>query len=105
MTKLNELAYVIRSKNAGPFEVTFDILFKDETLYQRVKDTGVINAKLFSRMYGVPEKDCNYVEFDYGWALKCTIVRPIPAGDVFDPDVYGCQQYVGLLDVDIPIEA
>ncbi len=105
MTKLKELAYVIRSKNAGPYEVTFDILFKDEDLYWRIKQTNIIGPKLFSRLYNVPEEQCRFVEFDNGWALKCTIVRPIIAGHVGDPDVYGCQQYAPLLDVEIPLEA
>ncbi|MGQ0751527.1 MAG: DUF4387 family protein, partial [Betaproteobacteria bacterium] len=29
MTTLAELARLIRSKNAGPFELTFDIMFDD----------------------------------------------------------------------------
>ena len=32
--KLTELASVIRSKNSGPYELTFDVIFKDfETFY------------------------------------------------------------------------
>ena len=33
---LSDLATVIRSKNAGPFELTFDVLFSDPSDYQRV---------------------------------------------------------------------
>ena len=36
MKKLYELAKLIRSKNAGPFMVTMDILFPDHDMYQRV---------------------------------------------------------------------
>ena len=38
---LAEIADEIRSKNAGPFELTFDILFDDERTYQKVKSSGV----------------------------------------------------------------
>ena len=30
MTALRELAKVVRSKNAGPYEITFDVMFTDE---------------------------------------------------------------------------
>ena len=104
MAKLKDLAYVIRSKNAGPFEVTLDILFENETIYRRVRDTGAIDAKLFARLYGVPESQCNFIAFDKGWSFKCTLVRPIAAGEFEDMDVYGCQQYAGLLEVEVPLE-
>ena len=35
-----QLATVIRSKNAGPFELTFDILFDDPEKYALVKRSG-----------------------------------------------------------------
>jgi len=41
---LADLAKVIRSKNAGPFEITFDVMFDQEPVYQLVKRSGVINA-------------------------------------------------------------
>ena len=37
MARMRELASVIRSKNAGPFEITFDILFADAETYRRVE--------------------------------------------------------------------
>ena len=104
MTKLKNLAYVIRSKNAGPFEVTLDILFENEAIYRRVKDTGAIDAKMFADLHDVPEEQCNFIASDKGWSFKCTLVRPIAAGEIEDMDVYGCQQYVGLLDVEVPLE-
>jgi len=45
---LRELAQVIRSKNAGPFEVTFDIMFDDPAKYEHVKKSGAINAALLA---------------------------------------------------------
>jgi hypothetical protein len=49
-----ELARVIRSKNAGPFELTFDIMFLDAETYERAKRSGVIDAELFAWLYAVP---------------------------------------------------
>ena len=35
--RLRDVASVIRSKNAGPFELTFDVMFEDPEAYERVK--------------------------------------------------------------------
>lgn len=105
MVKMKDIASVIRSKIAGPFEITFNLMFSDRNTYERVKQTGVINRKLFSRLYQVPEEQCDFLTFDGAYAFKCTIPRPIPAGDMGDSDVYGAQQHAPLLDVDVPLEA
>jgi hypothetical protein len=41
--------------------------------------------------------------YDPALALKATLPRLVPAGDIGDTDVYGIQQHGPLLDVDIPI--
>ena len=33
MAKLKELAVVIRSKNSGPYGITFDVMFPDKRSY------------------------------------------------------------------------
>ena len=43
MAKLKDLAQLIRSKNAGPFVLTFDIMFDSMQDYLRVRDSGVIS--------------------------------------------------------------
>ena len=35
--KLIDIASVIRSKNSGPYELTFDVIFKDFDIYGKVK--------------------------------------------------------------------
>ena len=47
MTQLAELARLIRSKNAGPFELTFAVIFKDRATYEKVRDAKIINALWF----------------------------------------------------------
>ena len=101
--KLAELAKILRSKNAGAFVVTFDIMFANREVFDEVQATGVINAGLFARLYSVPEEQCRLVEFPLAAAFKCSIPRPIPAGDVGDTDVYGCQWHGPLLGVEIPV--
>ena len=52
--RLIELAKVVRSKNAGPFEITFDIMFDDRAKYERVKKAGVINAQAIAGRMAQP---------------------------------------------------
>ena len=104
MALIKDIAQICKSKNAGPFAITLDILFEDHALYARVKQTGVLNAALFSRLYGVEEADVLFTPYDSAAAFKATFPRPIPAGDFGDTDVYGAQQHAPLLDIDIPLE-
>ena len=41
--KLFDIADVIRSKNSGPYELTFDIIFKDFETFNKVAEANIIN--------------------------------------------------------------
>lgn len=97
---LVDLASVIRSKNSGPYELTFDIIFKEFEMYEKVKAAKVINEKVFASLYNIPESDIiNLVNFDPAKAIKITIVRPIPSGALGETDVYGAQQHAPLMSL------
>ncbi|MBI2872938.1 MAG: DUF4387 domain-containing protein [Chloroflexi bacterium] len=96
MTKL------IRSKNAGPFALTFDIMFDDPDLYRRARDSGVLSKALMARLYNVSEEDVDLYHVDNALAIKISIPRPIASGDLGDSDVYGGQQYAPLVDLEVP---
>lgn len=99
---ITELARVIRSKNAGPYELTFDIIFKDKESYLEVKKQQVINKELISGLYRIDqEKIVSIIYFDPAWAIKITIIRSIPAGAPGERDVYGAQQHGPLLTIEI----
>ena len=100
---ITSVASVIRSKNAGPFELTLDILFKDEKTYLHLKDSGFFNRELFARVYGVPlETILKVIHFDPAFAVKCTMVRRSVSGAPGDTDVYGAQQHAPLLGLKVP---
>ena len=102
MEKLSNLARLIRSKNAGPFELTIDIIFDNEANYERVKNSKVISPDLISSLYNVPSDKFEVINFDPAYAIKITIPRPTISGSFDDTDVYGGQQYGPLVDLDIP---
>ncbi|MBI3044440.1 MAG: DUF4387 domain-containing protein [Betaproteobacteria bacterium] len=103
MAKLRELAKVCKSKNAGPFEVTIDIMFETREIYDKVVRSGVLNAGLFAKLYGVDAKDVLFTPYPAALAVKGTIPRRVSSGDIGDTDVYGAQQHAPMLDVEIPI--
>jgi hypothetical protein len=103
MTLIRDLAKVCKSKNAGPFELTIDVVFGDAETFARVQATGVLCPALFARLYHVPEQHVLFTPYEAALAFKATLPRLVPAGDFGDTDVYGCQQHAPLLDVDLPI--
>jgi hypothetical protein len=103
MPKLSAIAKVCKSKNAGPFEVTIDVMFETREMYDKVENSGVLCARLFARLYGVDEKDVLFTPYPAALAFKGTIPRRISSGDLGDTDVYGAQQHAPMLDVEIPL--
>lgn len=101
MTTLAELARLIRSKNAGPFELTFDIMFEDEARYQRVKRSGALTREAVAQRYGLQPSEVKFFYCDNALAVKASIPRPYFQGDLRDADGHGGQQYAPLMDIEI----
>ena len=102
--RLADVASVIRSKNSGPYELTFDVIFKDAALYQKVVEAGVINPDMIAALYGIaPDQVISVITFDPALAIKVTIVRPMGSGDVGDRDIYGAQQHAPLMALEFEI--
>lgn len=102
--KLSDLAKTIRSKNAGVDKITFDIIFREKENYELVKKSKVISKKNMAELFKVSEERiCDFVEFDPAYAIKFTIYRDFPSGSPGDGDIFGCQQYPPLLDLEIPV--
>lgn len=102
MTKYNliDIASVIRSKNSGPYELTFDIILKEFDMYEKIKKAEVFNKKMFAPLYHISETDIiSLVYFDPAKAVKITIVRPISSGALGETDVYGAQQHAPLMNL------
>lgn len=102
MAKLWQVTKLIRSKNSGPFELTFDVIFKDEETYRRVRDANTISAEWFARTYRLAPEVVSVIHYDAASAIKITIPRPAISGDIDDTDVFGGQQYGPLVDLKVP---
>jgi hypothetical protein len=102
-TPLMELAKVVRSKNAGINEITYDILFRTWEGYE---------AALASRLFGPaniaavldiePDRLLGCYRYDPALAIKFTVQRSILCGSPGDRDAFGAQQHTRLLGLEIP---
>ena len=103
MVKLKDIAKACKSKNAGPFEITLDIMFDDPVLFERVRASGVINRDLICKLYGVQPSDVLFTEYLPALAWKATLPRLVASGAIGDTDIYGAQQHAPLLEIEVPI--
>ena len=101
MAKLWEVAKLIRSKNAGPFELTFDVMFADRAEYERVTSAGVITPEWVARAYNQPLDAVMVINYGAANAIKITIPRPVVSGNIDDTDIFGGQQYGPLVDLEV----
>ncbi len=93
------LAKLVRSKNAGPFTITIDIMFDDPAAYERAKASEVISADRIAKLYRVDPAQVFYTEHDAAMALKISIPRRHPSGSLEDTDVFGGQFHGPLVDL------
>ncbi|NLC10676.1 MAG: DUF4387 domain-containing protein [Firmicutes bacterium] len=103
--KLVELAKTIRSKNAGPDKTTFDIVFREKEVYELVKKSNAITREKIASLFNVnDDRISDFVYFGPAFAIKFTIYRSQPSGSPGDGDIFACQQYPPLYDIEIPVE-
>ena len=104
---LRELAQVIRSKNAGPFELTFDILFDRKAAYEEVKRSGALTRREAGPALQHPAVDDILVAmfFDAAMAFKMTVKRRGHQGSSGERDTFGAAQHAPLMDIMIESQA
>jgi hypothetical protein len=82
---------IMRSKNAGPFAVTLDMVFRSESDFSRVLSS--LTPAMVARAYGVEASAVTEVSSLAALrAVKVSYLRPTPAGHPGDSDCYGMNQ-------------
>ena len=99
--RLMDLARVVRSKNAGPLHLTFDIMFETEADYARGLAAEGLGAAHVAGLYSVSANAVRVIPYPAALAIKITLPRPQAAGGPRDRDVYGAQQHAPLLGVEV----
>ena len=103
--KIADIAQFVTSKNAGPFLLTVDIIFRDADSYKRFKTQRPLTKAGVAELYGLDPKDVlDIIEFDPAYAIKITLQRPGGSGAIGETDVYGAQQHVPIAEFDIAWE-
>lgn len=102
MPRLRDMAKVLRSKNAGPFMITFDMLFRNREDMDKVVTAGVLTVDRLSNLLKCAQNEITVHVYPPANAIKITIPRRHSSGAFDDSDVFGCQQHAGLLDVEVP---
>lgn len=99
---LGALAHEVRSKNAGPFWITFDVIFKNAGDYEKIVQSGVLSAANIARRYGIEPAPIRIFEMPSIHVVKFSFPRPCVAGSFEDRDLHAGQQHVPLLGIPIP---
>lgn len=105
---LVDVAKVVRLKNAGPFEVTLDVMFDDPSVYKAVKSSDILTTEAIVQLYKIRVEDVVWAGFfDAAMAFKATVPRrrdgkPSCSGGFMEDDVHGSQQYGPLRNIVLP---
>jgi hypothetical protein len=91
------MVLVLRSKNAGVWHITIDIIFKNKEFYELAKKK--LSSKIFCDIYN--KQSVEYFECDSINTLKISFLRSKAAGSIHDTDCLGANFYIPLLEIDL----
>ncbi len=104
--RLADIAEVVRSKNAGPYLVTFDVIFRDDETFEFVQRSGSVSRETVAALYRItPDQVIDFAFYGFARSIKFSIRRPQTSGARHDTDVYGAQQHAPLLDLQVAASA
>ena len=63
---------------------------------------GTLQRSLYATIAELSPDDVLFFYCDHALAVKASIPRPVPQGDLADSDGHGGQQYAPLMDIEIP---
>jgi hypothetical protein len=99
---VGELAAEVRSKNAGPFWITFDIFLADVSTYELLVGSRAITPASIGELYRVDPDAVEIFEIPDLRVIKISFPRSVAAGSFADRDQHGGQQYVPLAGLPVP---
>ena len=99
--KLYDIAFVCRSKNAGPFQVTIDLMFESEENYRKVIASPAFTVENIAKLYHAPAGEVAIKTFERILTVKVVLPRSSSSGSPGDTDVYGSQQHFPLGNMEL----
>lgn len=99
MKKLIDYTKILRSKNAGPLFITFDLIFHN------IGDMRYVSERLtkeqIAKAYGIPAEKIDIIIYSVVNSIKITFPRENISGSLKDTDIYGCQQHIPLANIEL----
>lgn len=99
MKKLIDYTKILRSKNAGPLFITFDLIFHNNADMSYVSER--LTKEQVAKAYDVPVEKIDIIVYGVVNSIKITFPRKNISGSLQDTDIYGCQQHVPLANIEI----
>jgi hypothetical protein len=97
MKALAEYTKILRSKNAGPLYITFDLIFPDAETMAYVEKRLTKDA--VAAVYGISLEKVDIISYPVVNSIKITFPRKHISGSLMDDDIYGCQQHMPLAQI------
>jgi Domain of unknown function (DUF4387) len=103
VTTIDDLAHVLRSKNAGPFFFTIDVFLPDKDMYERVAHRDFLTPERVAEAYRIPTSEIQGIyRLESAMAIKVTIRKQVLADDPGNTDVIASQQHLPLAWLPVP---
>lgn len=99
MKKLIDYTKILRSKNAGPLFITFDLIFNNNDDMRYISER--LTKEHISNAYAVSTDKIDIIVYEVVNSIKITFPRKNISGSLNDIDIYGCQQHVPLANIEI----
>ena len=101
MPKVKEVCRHVRSKVAGPFWVTVDLMFDSQENYDRYVDSPALSADSIAAIYKIDPETVHLYPIPQLRVLKISYPRRTPQGSVEERDLHSGQQYTYLLNTEL----
>jgi hypothetical protein len=99
---VGEVAELVRSKNAGPFWITFDIFLRTDRDYECVSDPKAISEEVIGGLYRIDPGCVRIFHIPSLRAIKISFPRPVVQGSFYDRDMHSGQQHIPLAGLHLP---
>jgi hypothetical protein len=100
MTRLRDIALIVRSKNAGPYIITNDVMLRSIEDFRWLLGSGLLSVANIARQYGIAESEVHSISpYEPAMCIKVNIRRRIASGDLGDSDVLGMQFHSPLAEL------
>ncbi|MDE0590235.1 DUF4387 family protein [Halocynthiibacter sp. C4] len=99
MANLRDIAYKVRSKNAGPFWLTVDIFCGSEAAFEQI--TMGLSTERVARTFGVESATIKRFEIPSLNVVKFSLPRPAIQGAINDRDMHGASWAALLSEVSL----